>query len=213
MVAGLMPDSALVILSDVHGLYDRDPQSPGAKVLPTVQKIDESIEELVKDRKTGISKGGMASKLSTAKFLILSGQAVAIAWGRQPDVLLSLSQGELIGTLFLPQPKSLVSRKRWIGFSTKPSGSIRVDDGASAAIKKGGCSLLAIGVEDVSGEFGKGDVISVLDPSGNEIARGLSNYNATQVKMIRGCHSDRIEQILGQCPYQEVIHRDNLTVM
>jgi glutamate 5-kinase len=213
MVAGLMHDSALVILSDVHGLYDRDPQAPGAIVLSTVSKIDESVEELVRDRKTGISKGGMASKLTTAKFLIHSGQAAAIAWGREPDVLIRLARGQELGTLFLPQPKSLVSRKRWIGFSTKPSGSISVDEGASAAMKRGGCSLLAIGVRDVSGEFGKGDIISVLDPGGNEIARGLSNYNAMQVKMIRGCHSDRIEQILGQCPYQEIIHRDNLTVM
>jgi glutamate 5-kinase len=213
MVAGLMPDSALVILSDVHGLYDRDPQSPGAMVLSTVAKIDQSVEELVRDRKTGISKGGMASKLTTAKFLTHSGQATLIAWGREPDVLVRLARGEQLGTLFLPQPKSLVSRKRWIGFSTQTAGSIGVDDGASAAIKRGGCSLLAIGVREVSGEFGKGDIISVLDSGGNEIARGLSNYNAMQIKMIRGCHSDRIEQILGQCPYQEVIHRDNLTVL
>jgi glutamate 5-kinase len=178
-----------------------------------VSKIDESIEELVRDRKTGISKGGMASKLTTAKFLTHSGQATVIAWGREPDVLVRLAQGQRLGTLFLPQPKSLVSRKRWIGFSTQATGSISVDDGASAAMKRGGCSLLAIGVRDVTGEFGKGDIISVLDSSGNEIARGLSNYNAAQVKMIRGCHSDRIEQILGQCPYQEVIHRDNLTVL
>lgn len=213
MVAGLMHDGALVILSDVHGLYDRDPRSPGAQVLPTVEKIDESIEELVKDCKTGISKGGMASKLTTAKFLILSGQATVIAWGRQPDVLLRLVRGEPVGTLFLPQPKSLVPKKRWIGFSSKPTGSIRVDQGASTAIKKGGCSLLAIGVLEVIGEFGKGDIISIIDPSGSEIARGLSNYNTAQVKMIRGCHSDRIAQILGHCPYQEIIHRDNLTVI
>jgi glutamate 5-kinase len=213
MVAGLMHDSSLVILSDVHGLYDQDPQSPGAKVLSTVPKIDENVEELVRDRKTGISKGGMASKLATAKFLTLSGQAAAIAWGRESDILIRLAQGEILGTLFLPQPKALVSRKRWIGFSAQPSGSVSVDHGASTAIKRGGCSLLAIGVGDVLGEFGKGDIISVLDPSGNEIARGLSNYNASEVKRIRGCHSDRIEQILGQCPYQEVIHRDNMTVM
>jgi glutamate 5-kinase len=80
-------------------------------------------------------------------------------------------------------------------------------------MQQGGRSLLAIGVRDVHGDFGKGDIISVLDPDGTEIARGLSNYNATQVKMIRGCHSDRIAQILGQCPYEEIIHRDNLTVM
>ena len=213
MVAGLLYDSALVILSDVHGLYDRDPQDPPAMVLSSVAKIDESIEELVRDRKTGISKGGMASKLTTAKFLTHSGQAAAIAWGREPDILVRLARGQGLGTLFLPQSKSLVSRKRWIGFSTQPTGSIRVDPGASAAIRGGSCSLLAIGVLEVTGDFGKGDIVALVDAMGNEIARGLSNYNAQQVKMIRGCHSDRIAQILGQCPYEEIIHRDNLTVM
>ena len=155
----------------------------------------------------------MASKLTTAKFLTHSGQPAAIAWGRETSVLLRLAHGESLGTLFLPQPKSLVSRKRWIGFSTQPNGSVSVDEGAAHAMKQGGCSLLAIGIRDVFGEFGKGDIISVVDSSGAEIARGLSNYNATQVKMIRGCRSDRIEQILGQCPYDEVIHSDNLTII
>lgn len=213
MVAGLLQSSALIILSDVRGLYDRDPKDPNAMVLSSVAKIDDSVEELVRDSKTGISKGGMASKLSTAKFMTHSGQSTVIAWGREPDVLVRLAQGENLGTHFLPQPRSLVSRKRWIGFSAQPSGSVEVDAGAAKAMQQGGRSLLAIGVRDVHGDFGKGDIISVLDPDGTEIARGLSNYNATQVKMIRGCHSDRIAQILGQCPYEEIIHRDNLTVM
>jgi glutamate 5-kinase len=213
MVAGLLQSSALIILSDVRGLYDRDPKDPNAMVLSSVAKIDDSVEELVRDSKTGISKGGMASKLSTAKFVTHSGQSTVIAWGREPDVLVRLARGESLGTHFLPQPRSLVSRKRWIGFSAQPSGSVEVDAGAAKAMQQGGRSLLAIGVRDVHGDFGKGDIISVLDPDGTEIARGLSNYNATQVKMIRGCHSDRIAQILGQCPYEEIIHRDNLTVM
>jgi glutamate 5-kinase len=213
MVAGLLQSSALIILSDVRGLYDRDPKDPNAMVLSSVAKIDDSVEELVRDSKTGISKGGMASKLSTAKFMTHSGQSTVIAWGREPDVLVRLARGESLGTHFLPQPRSLVSRKRWIGFSAQPSGSVEVDAGAAKAMQQGGRSLLAIGVRDVHGDFGKGDIISVLDPDGTEIARGLSNYNATQVKMIRGCHSDRIAQILGQCPYEEIIHRDNLTVM
>lgn len=213
MVAGLFQSSALIILSDVRGLYDRDPKDPSAIVLSSVAKIDDSVEELVRDSKTGISKGGMASKLSTAKFMTHSGQSTVIAWGREPDVLVRLARGESLGTHFLPQPRSLVSRKRWIGFSAQPSGSVEVDAGAAKAMQQGGRSLLAIGVRDVHGDFGKGDIISVLDPDGTEIARGLSNYNATQVKMIRGCHSDRIAQILGQCPYEEIIHRDNLTVM
>ncbi|MEI8210812.1 MAG: glutamate 5-kinase [Planctomycetota bacterium] len=213
MVAGLFQEGALVILSDVRGLYDRDPRDPNAMVLSSVARIDETVEELVKDRNTGISKGGMASKLTTAKFVTHSGQCAAIAWGREPDVLVRMARGESLGTLFLPQPKSLGSRKRWIGFSAQPAGTVTVDAGAAQAMKAGGRSLLAIGIVEVAGEFGKGDILSIIDGNGTEIGRGLSNYSGAQIKMICGCRSDRIAQILGQCPYEEVIHRDNLTVI
>lgn len=213
MVAGLFEGSLLIILSDVKGLYDRDPRDPCAKVVATVDRIDESIEEMVRDRKTGISKGGMASKLATAKFVTSSGQSVVIAWGRGPDVLVRLAQGEPIGTLFVPQSKAISSRKRWIGFSAQPAGQLMVDQGAAKAMCDDGRSLLAIGIKIVEGHFGKGDVVSVINEQSVEIARGLINYNATQVKQIRGCRSDRIEQILGQCPYEEVIHRDNLAII
>lgn len=212
MVAGLLEGSLLVILSDVRGLYDRDPSDANANVIASVPKIDESIEELVRDRKTGVSKGGMASKLSTAKFVTMSGQSVVIAWGREPDVLLRLSRGEEIGTVFLPQSKTLTPRKRWIGFSAQTAGRLIVDQGAVTAMLTNGRSLLPIGIQSVEGEFGKGDVVSVHASDGTEIARGLVNYSADQLLRIRGCRSDRIEQILGQCPYEEVIHRDNLTV-
>lgn len=212
MVAGLLEGSLLVILSDVRGLYDRDPSDANAHVITSVPKIDESVEELVRDRKTGVSKGGMASKLSTAKFVTMSGQSVVIAWGREPDVLLRLSRGEEIGTVFLPQSKTLPPRKRWIGFSAQTAGRLTVDQGAVTAMLTNGRSLLPIGIQSVEGEFGKGDVVSVHAIDGTEIARGLVNYSADQLLRIRGCRSDRIEQILGQCPYEEVIHRDNLTV-
>jgi len=213
MVAGLFEGSLLIILSDVKGLYDRDPRDPCAKVVATVDRIDESIEEMVRDRKTGVSKGGMASKLATAKFVTSSGQSVVIAWGRGSDVLVRLAQGEPIGTLFVPQSKAISSRKRWIGFSAQPAGQLMVDQGAAKAMCDDGRSLLAIGIKIVEGDFGKGDVVSVINEQSVEIARGLINYNATQVKQIRGCRSDRIEQILGQCPYEEVIHRDNLAII
>jgi glutamate 5-kinase len=213
MVAGLLEGSLLVILSDVQGLYDRDPSDPNAQVVPTVERIDESIEEMVRDRKTGVSKGGMASKLATAKFVTNSGQSVIIGWGRGPDVLVRLARGESIGTLFVPQSKAISPRKRWIGFSAQPAGLLSVDQGAAKAMCEDGRSLLAIGIKTVEGDFGKGDVVSIINEHATEIARGLINYNATQVKQIRGCRSDRIEQILGQCPYEEVIHRDNLAIV
>jgi glutamate 5-kinase len=213
MVAGLLEGSLLVILSDVQGLYDRDPSDPNAQVVSAVERIDESIEEMVRDRKTGVSKGGMASKLATAKFVTNSGQSVIIGWGRGPDVLVRLARGESIGTLFVPQSKAISPRKRWIGFSAQPAGQLSVDQGAARAMCEDGRSLLAIGIRTVEGDFGKGDVVSIINEQATEIARGLINYNATQVKQIRGCRSDRIEQILGQCPYEEVIHRDNLAIV
>ena len=213
MVAGLLEGSVLAILSDVRGLFDRDPRAPDAQVVSTVERIDDRVEEMVRDRKTGVSKGGMASKLTTAKFVTMSGQAVIIAWGREPNVLIKLAQGDTVGTLFMPQAKTLTPRKRWIGFSAQTTGKLTVDDGAAKAMCIDGRSLLAIGVSDVGGDFGKGDVVSVVNQQSLEIARGLINYNANEVKQIRGCRSDRIQQILGQCPYEEVIHRDNLAIM
>ena len=213
MVAGIMEASLLVILSDVQGLYDRDPRDPQAQVVSSVDRIDERIEDMVRDRKTGVSKGGMASKLATAKFVTTSGQCVVIAWGREPEILVRLANGEMVGTLFLPQSKTLTPRKRWIGFSAQPAGQLQVDDGAAKAMCAEGRSLLAIGIKGVEGEFGKGDIVSIVNPHSVEIARGLINYNSKQVAQIRGCRSDRIEQILGQCPYEEVIHRDNLAIM
>lgn len=213
MVAGLLEGSVLAILSDVRGLYDRDPRDPDAQVVSTVERIDDRIEEMVRDRKTGVSKGGMASKLSTAKFVTMSGQSVIIAWGREPNVLIQLAQGEPTGTLFMPQSKTLTPRKRWIGFSAQTAGSVRVDEGAAKAMVSDGRSLLAIGIKDVGGDFEKGDIVSVVNQQSIEIARGLINYSASQIRQIRGCRSDRIEQILGQCPYEEVIHRDNLAMI
>lgn len=213
MVAGLMENSLLVILSDVRGLYDRDPKDAGAQVLSSVTKIDESIESLVRDSKTGISKGGMASKLSTAKFVTMSGQGMVIAWAREANILTLLAQGEDLGTVFLPQSKALTSRKRWIGFSAQPAGTLIVDDGAVKAMAVQGRSLLAIGVREVIGTFGKGDIVAIQSPTHRLIGKGLVNYSSEQLSRIRGCHSDRIAQILGQCPYEEVIHRDNLTVI
>lgn len=213
MVAGLLEGSVLVILSDVRGLFDRDPRDPEAQVVSTVDRIDESVEDMVRDRKTGVSKGGMASKLTTAKFVTMSGQPVIIAWGRGPNVLVSLAKGEDTGTLFLPQSKTLTPRKRWIGFSAQPAGTLLVDDGAAKAMCIDGRSLLAIGIKGVEGDFGKGDIVSIVNQASEEIARGLINYNSKQVAQIRGCRSDRIEQILGQCPYEEVVHRDNLALV
>jgi glutamate 5-kinase len=212
MVAGLLPRPMLVILSDVAGLYDRDPSDPAARVLHSVPRVDDSTFDLVRDRRTGLSKGGMGSKLKAAQFVTGSGSPVIIACGRDENVLLRLFAGEQLGSLFLPQSRSLAPRKRWIGFSAQCSGQVHVDDGAVRAILAEGRSLLAIGIRDVSGKFEKGDIVSIVAPDGREIARGLINYSAADVRQIRGCRSPRIAEILGKRPYEEVVHRDNMAI-
>jgi glutamate 5-kinase len=212
MVAGLFGKAILVILSDVRGLFDRDPTDPDARVIDTVAQIDSSIEDLVRDRKTGISKGGMASKLAAARFVNNSGNPVIIAWGREDHVLPRIESGENLGTLFLPQPRGLAQRKRWISFTTQCAGSLVVDAGAERALREKGTSLLAIGVRDVIGNFEQGDAVTIISANGQEFARGLTNYNAAEIRQIRGCRSERIAEILGHCPYEEVIHRDNLAL-
>jgi len=212
MVAGLFTRPLLVILSDVRGLYDRDPVDPAAEVIHTIPKVDSSVEDLVRDRKTGVSKGGMASKLAAASFVTGSGRGVIIAWGREPRVLPRLADGELLGSLFLPQEKTLTPKKRWIGFSAQCAGSVKIDGGAARAMVEQGKSLLPIGIREVHGDFEKGDPISISSIDGIELARGQSNYSSADAKKIAGCRSDRIEEILGVCPYEEVVHRDNLVL-
>ncbi|PQO26323.1 glutamate 5-kinase [Blastopirellula marina] len=211
-VTNLIRAPLLVILSDVAGLYDRSPDDPDAKVIPVVQKFDDQLMSFVRDKKTGLSKGGMASKLEAARLVTTAGENVIIASGRDPQALTKIVAGESVGTLFLPQGKTVPPRKRWIGFSVEPRGRIIVDDGAKKAVEQAGRSLLAIGVVGVEGDFEKGDVVRVCGANGVEIARGLTNYTAAEVARIRGAQSEKISDILGHCPYVEVIHRDNLTL-
>lgn len=213
MVAGLFPRPALIILSDVQGLYSGDPSLPEAQMLHTIPQVDQSIFDLAINRKTGISKGGMASKLKAAQFVTQSGAPVIIAGGRVENVLTRLMSGEVLGTLFLPKDRGLAPRKRWIGFTVQASGIVSVDAGAARAIRSSGPSLLAIGIVQVLGNFAKGEVLSVVDAQGVEIARGLTNYSSQELARIRGLRSPAIAELLGHCPYEEVIHRDNMTIV
>lgn len=213
MVAGVFAKPALIILSDVAGVYNTDPQSPGAYVLSTIPQVDQSIFDLAVNRSTGISKGGMASKLRAAQFVTQSGAPVIIAAGRHENVLPRLMAGEELGTLFLPRPRGLAPKKRWIGFTAQTSGSVVVDAGAARALRSNGPSLLAIGVVAITGQFAKGEVVSVVDDAGVEIARGLTNYSSAELQQIRGLRSPAIAEVLGHCPYEEVIHRDNMTLI
>jgi glutamate 5-kinase len=212
MVTNLIRAPLLVLLSDVLGLYDGDPSAEGSKLISTVVKIDESIYGLVRDKKTGLSKGGMASKLNAARAATLSGENVIITSGKDFSVLSRIAAGESVGTLFLAQGQAITSWKRWIGFTAQPRGVLVLDEGAREAVERKGRSLLAAGVVDVQGDFTKGDVVAVRDRAGFEFARGLTNYSAAEVLRIKGMKTEAIAAALGHCPYQEVVHRDNMAV-
>jgi len=212
LVANLIQAPLLVLLSDVEGLYDGDPRQPGAKVIELVERFDESLFDLVRDKQTGLSKGGMASKLRAARITTAAGGNVIIASGRQPGALRKILAGQPVGTLFLAQGPLITARKRWIGFSAQPCGSLILDPGACEAIRTQGRSLLAIGIVDVMGDFDRGDVVTLCDADGRELARGLTNYSSQELQKIKGLRTPQIAQVLGQCPYDEVIHRNNMVL-
>lgn len=213
MVAGVFRKPALIILSDVDGVYDRDPSAAGAKLLDKIEQIDDRILALASSHNSRVSKGGMASKLRAAQFATRSGSPVFIAGGRVDNVLVRLHAGESLGTLFLPQPTTWTPKQRWIGFAAQATGGVHVDAGACRAVQSKGSSLLAVGITHVVGTFEKGEVISIQDAQGVEIARGLSNYSAAELQKIKGLHSPSISAVLGHCPYDEAVHRDNLTLV
>jgi glutamate 5-kinase len=213
MVTNLLRAPLLIILSDIEGLYDGDPSLPTSRLVSTIERIDERVLAYVRDRKTGLSKGGMASKLEAARIVTTAGENVIIASGRETNVLTRLMTGEDLGTLFLAQGKGISPYKRWLGFSAQVRGRIQLDEGASKAIVEKGRSLLAAGIVGTQGEFQKGDVVALCDGEGTVIARGLTNYSSADVERIKGIKSEKIAQVLGRRPYEEVIHRDNLAIV
>ncbi|QDT07735.1 Glutamate 5-kinase [Rubripirellula lacrimiformis] len=211
-VAGLLVDALLIILSDIEGLYDGPPSDPASTRIDVVEAIDDRILGFAHDRLSKSSKGGMASKLKAAKLATRHGHPTIIAPGRDDHVLDKIFAGESVGTLFLARKHTIRGRRRWIGAAATVAGSLQLDAGAADALATRGSSLLAVGVTAVNGSFGRGSIVAMLDPWGNEVARGLCNYRSSEVEKILGQPSDRISELLGHCPYDNVVHRDNLVL-
>jgi glutamate 5-kinase len=213
LVATLLGSTLLVLLSDVDGLFDRHPAEPGARLLDRVTAIDTAIEALARDRPGGLSKGGMASKIAAARIATEAGAACVIAPGRADGVLERISRGEPVGTLFCGRSATMPAWKRWLAWSADARGTIAVDAGAREAVVRRGGSLLAAGVTAVDGRFVAGDVVALAAEPAGIFARGLVNYPAEELRRIAGARTERIAELLGYCPYDEVIHRDNLAVL
>jgi glutamate 5-kinase len=212
-VAGLLGDALLIILSDIDGLYDGPPTEAGSKKIDLVDLIDDSVMAMAQDHQASDSKGGMASKLDAAQVATSHGHPTIIASGRDDEVLDKIFAKESVGTLFLAPEKSIRGRRRWIGSAARVEGTLQLDAGAAGAVCKKGSSLLAIGITKVDGSFKRGSVVSIVDPDGNEIAKGLTNYPSKEVEKILGKPSDQISDVLGHRPYESVVHRDNLVLI
>jgi glutamate 5-kinase len=214
MVTNLLRAPLLVLLTNVDGLYSDDPRTnPNAELLATVPHIDQSVTSLAATTTSTLGTGGMQSKLRAARLATAAGEAVIMANGSVDGILDRLFAGEPVGTLFLPHGQDVPAWKRWLGFTARPRGTLRVDAGAKRALVEQGKSLLPVGVVAVEGEFGKGDVVSICDPAGNEIARGLCNYSSEDAARLLGKNTEQIILLLGSVSYPEFVHRDNLVVV
>ena len=214
LVANLVEADALIILTDQKGLYTADPRrDPAAEFVHEARAGDVALEAMAGGVGSSIGSGGMITKIIAAKRAAGSGASTVIAWGREPDVLLRLAQGESIGTLLVAQTAKTQARKQWMVDHLKLRGAVLVDDGAAAKLRSEGKSLLPIGMTAVEGDFSRGDVIAVRDTAGSEIARGLANYASAEARLLCRKPSAEFQNLLGYMAEPEMVHRDNLVLM
>lgn len=215
LVANLVEADVLVILTDQLGLFDADPRrNPDAKLLTEVVAGDTALESMASAEGGRLGRGGMYTKVMAAKRAAQSGAATIVASGATPEVLVRLAAGEPgVGTLFQPAQTRLVARKQWLAGQLRAQGDVQIDAGAAAALRQGGRSLLPIGVTRVDGHFARGDLIRILDETGRDFARGLTNYSADQARKLCRQPSSAIADVLGFVEEDELVHRDNLVIL
>ena len=203
--------SAVLLLSDIDGLYDRDPRAAGAVRIPVVRRVTAEIRAMATGgSSSGLGSGGMTSKIQAAEIAGVAGMALAIIDG-QPETPIATALDAARGTLFLPRPRK-GARKAWLGGTMRLRGAVHVDAGAARALGTG-ASLLAAGVVRVEGAFSRGDAIAVVGPEGEALARGLSEYDAAECAALAGRHSRDHAEILGYAPRSAIIHRDQMVLL
>ncbi len=210
-VATMLSADLLVLLSDVDGLYDTPPhENPKAKLIPVVQRVTAEIEAMAGMAGSGLSRGGMRTKIEAAKIATAAGTHMVIASGRTLHPLRAIADGGP-STWFLTPANPVTARKKWIGGSLEPKGAIHIDAGAVAALRRGK-SLLPAGVVRVEGAFARGDALVIRGPDGGEVGRGLVAYDRDDAERLIGQNSERIEAILGYRGRSEMVHRDDLVL-
>ena len=212
-VASLVDADALIILSDVDGLYTANPQEhPDAKLISEVREVTPEIEALAGGAGTAGGTGGMVTKLAAAKIAMSAGVTMVIARGDRFGVMREVLEGKPVGTVFFARDEHLRARKAWLAFGRHIGGNLTVDEGCVRAMRSG-ASLLAAGIKSVDGDFQPKSTVRVLGPDGREIARGVANYGANEIRRIAGKKTKDIIKILPEATHDEVIHRDNLVMM
>ncbi len=214
LVANLVDAELLLILTDIEGLYTADPTSnPTATLMQTVEHIDAHIWEIAGGSRTHRGTGGMRTKIHAADLATRSGTAVLIARGTEPDIITRVARGERPGTYFPTHVSHLESRKRWLLAETVRHSRVVVDMGAAHALVHQGKSLLPAGIVAVEGPFDRGQTIRIYDPDGREIARGLTQYRAHDLALVKGMHSSHVADVLGYAYGPEAVHRDDMVIL
>ena len=213
MIALLLDADILYNLTDIDGLYDKDPRVyANARLIPRVASFSKSIEKYAGGISGALGTGGMMSKIKAARKVTAAGIPMVIAQGYRKDILLHLAAGEAHGTFFVPRERKLNRKKCWIGYTVNTQGTLHVDAGAARALLTQGKSLLPSGIVDVKGQFPVGAAVAVVSQEYPMIGNGLVNYNADDIRTIMGLKTSQIKARLGQKTYDEVIHRDNLVI-
>ena len=208
-VANLVEADLLVVLTDQHGLYDKNPDAHAdAALIDQAAVEDAALDAYAGEGQGRLGRGGMRTKIEAARAAARGGAHCLIAHGAEPDILRRIAAGEVCGTLLLARDASLSARRQWIA-AVKSCGALHVDSGAERALRTGK-SLLPVGVTEVGGSFRSGDVVAVVTARGDEIARGIVNYAAEDARRIQGRRSQELEGVLGVVGEPELIHRDNL---
>jgi glutamate 5-kinase len=213
LVANLVESDLLVLLTDKPGLYNRDPGLyDDATLIHSAPVESPELDIVAGGSRSGLGRGGMVTKIRAARVAARSGTPTLIVGGTEPDVLRRIATGEELGTLLTSEQQPTAARKRWLAGQMQVRGKLRLDAGAVRVLREMGRSLLSIGITDVSGDFRRGEVVSCTGPDGEEVARGLVNYNIDEIRRIMGQPSSRIQDILGYAGDEEVIHRDDLVI-
>ena len=212
LVSNLVEAERLVILTDQPGLFTADPRRDAqARLVQDARAGDPALEAMAGDG-GALGQGGMRTKLSAAALAARSGTVTHIVSGREVDVLRRLFGSESLGTRLTPEAAPVAARKQWLAGVLRVRGRLEIDDGAAEVLRGSGRSLLAVGVRAVEGDFGRGELVTCVDARGDEVARGLVNYGADEVRAIKGEPSSRISERLGYTREPELIHRDNMVV-